>query len=167
MIFASKSKKLCAYCNHKSKQEKKAQQKNKPESHAQRDMMLSIFDQAVKDGTWVSQISGAPLPRPPSEHEQAHLNEALLNWKWTMFFKCFSHLLPKGKYVEIRAEREAIWLVTPEEHDMWDADLRKALNMGGQIGEGWARKFEARQELLKRIAGGEFSKFNYTRQKHH
>lgn len=153
VFIVNKSKKLCQWCNQARLKEGKSKRSGLSGTE-QRDLFLKIYEESLAADTWYSEISGKPLPKLPEKAEKNY------EYKITQFYSCFSHVLSKGTYPELKLLRKNIWKVTPAEHTIWGNDPGKIEETTGAIWERWQKKIDMRIALLREIAAGKYSKYS-------
>lgn len=111
-IITHKSLGLCMYCNDTRKKEAK-KAKAGGDDQSTLEFFMEIYESRID--TWVSDVSGEPLPRPPQGYGPKY------DFAWSQFVSCFSHIIHKsgrgGK--RFAKDHRNIACVTPHEHTQW------------------------------------------------
>lgn len=70
-----------------------------------------------------------------------------------MFFSLFAHVLPKGKYPELKLKEENIVLLTPNEHALFDQGTEEKREEYARLNPtcDWEKLYDYREVLKKKF----------------
>lgn len=149
-VFGTDKKTKKGYCkNHQYLRtdqgwHKKGRKVQKP---SKRSGQADLFDQIWASEPHHSFISNLNLDRYDKDKGS----------RSDLYYHLFAHVLPKGKYPELKLDKDDIVLLTPDEHHLYDAGTRVeredyARNMETEgVVVDWQRLYDKRMELLKKM----------------
>lgn len=91
------------------------------------------------------------LTRPPKSFITGY---DLSRWgNGSMFFSLFAHVLPKGKYPELKLKEENIVLLTPNEHALFDQGTEEKREEYARLNPtcDWEKLYDYREVLKKKF----------------